>query len=250
MTVVVSGMVHMAALASASQLEAVQSPLRALTTISVDLIELPFLTDVVEPKPEAVIPAEPKPTPVVETPPPPEPVTTPVVAPTAEPIPATAEAANVMTTDDSADMPSETENTVVSDSNSDKLGSGLVSQDGLAKHGTAGAKRDGVVGGSGRTKRRQLPLSNAVEKPPKLLAKAAPSYPRRAKRRGMEGDIKIALIINERGSVARAKIISGPSIFHESVLAAVKSWRFTPPYDRGHRVSVRAFQTINFSLAN
>jgi len=56
------------------------------------------------------------------------------------------------------------------------------------------------------------------------------SYPRIAKRRGMQGSVKVRFMISSSGQLLNIKILSGPKVFHSSTKNAIKrSLPYTPP---------------------
>jgi len=58
-------------------------------------------------------------------------------------------------------------------------------------------------------------------------------YPPAAQRKGIEGAVIVMFDVMENGAVANAHIVSGPAEFHETVLKAAASWRFTPAKQDG-----------------
>ncbi|MEA2029418.1 MAG: TonB family protein [Campylobacterota bacterium] len=56
------------------------------------------------------------------------------------------------------------------------------------------------------------------------------SYPRIAKRRGMQGSVKVRFMISSSGKLLNIKILSGPKVFHSSTKSAIKrSLPYAPP---------------------
>jgi len=56
------------------------------------------------------------------------------------------------------------------------------------------------------------------------------SYPRIAKRRGMQGSVKVRFTISPSGKLVNIKILSGPKVFHSSTKDAIKrSLPYAPP---------------------
>lgn len=82
------------------------------------------------------------------------------------------------------------------------------------------------------------------------LVRIAPSYPSRAARLGIEGWVKMEVLINSKGEVDSVKILeSRPSkIFNRAAIKAIKRWRFRPKIVAGKAVSRTAEQQINFKL--
>jgi protein TonB len=94
----------------------------------------------------------------------------------------------------------------------------------------------------------------AVEEPPQPVGGLASIqnkivYPVAAKSLGIEGKVLIQAIIDERGNVAKAKVIKGiGSGCDEAALDAVKSSKFTPGKQRGKNVRVQITIPIIFKL--
>jgi protein TonB len=78
-----------------------------------------------------------------------------------------------------------------------------------------------------------------------------PRYPRRARERGWEGTVKLRLLIDIDGTVARVEIVesSGFPILDREAERAVQDWTFHPARDAaGNAVPVSKVQPVRFSL--
>lgn len=77
-----------------------------------------------------------------------------------------------------------------------------------------------------------------------------PRYPRRARESGIEGWVKLAIVVSPEGKVTEARVVdSEPKhIFDRAVLEAIKRWRFKPTYKDGRAVVQRVVQEISFRL--
>ncbi|WP_169051575.1 energy transducer TonB, partial [Neptunomonas sp. XY-337] len=75
-----------------------------------------------------------------------------------------------------------------------------------------------------------------------------PRYPRMARRRGVEGEVRVLITIGPGGRVKYAEIeqSSGSQALDQAAMKAVRQWRFTP-HTRGF---VRARAPITFSLTS
>ncbi|MBO4441370.1 TonB family protein [bacterium] len=63
---------------------------------------------------------------------------------------------------------------------------------------------------------------------PKVISPAAPDYPPSLEEEGVEGEVRLELVISEKGSVIQAKVLkSDHELFSGSALEAVKKYRFT-----------------------
>lgn len=58
-------------------------------------------------------------------------------------------------------------------------------------------------------------------------------YPPAAQRKGIEGTVVVMFDVTETGTVANAHVVSGPAEFHETVLKAAATWRYTPAKQDG-----------------
>ena len=52
----------------------------------------------------------------------------------------------------------------------------------------------------------------------------APEMPRRAVKDGIEGVVKVQIVV-KNGAVQDVTVLSGPKVFHEAVIAAVKHYK-------------------------
>ena len=77
-----------------------------------------------------------------------------------------------------------------------------------------------------------------------------PKYPRAARKRGYEGEVKLKVFVLESGKVGKIEIIrpSGYKILDNSALEAVKNWVFIPGKQNGKEVSSWVTVPINFQL--
>jgi len=83
------------------------------------------------------------------------------------------------------------------------------------------------------------------------LVRIAPKYPRKAARLGMEGWVKLEVVINARGTVDEAKVIDAVPrrVFNSAALRAIKRWKFRPKILNGRAVSRTAVQKMQFKLS-
>ena len=59
-----------------------------------------------------------------------------------------------------------------------------------------------------------------------LLHGSMPEYPKRAIEQKVEGDVDVAVSIDDRGEVVDARVLSGPEEFRRSTLQAVLQWHY------------------------
>jgi TonB family protein len=85
----------------------------------------------------------------------------------------------------------------------------------------------------------------------KLIRKVAPVYPEQAKREGIQGTVKLTVIINEDGLVY--EIRNNPEnnpILEEAAIDAVKEWKYSSTLLNGMPVPVMATVTVIFRLSD
>ena len=89
-----------------------------------------------------------------------------------------------------------------------------------------------------------------LDAPLTTVARIPPLYPLKARRRGVEGWVKVRLLVNEQGDVSSITIVEAePSgIFEKSVRNCVASWRFQPGTVGGVPVKAQVETVIHFTL--
>ncbi len=82
------------------------------------------------------------------------------------------------------------------------------------------------------------------------LVKIAPSYPRQARTRGIEGWVKVGIKISKTGSVLDVEILEAEPrrIFDRTTIRAVFRWKFKPEVVEGQTVENYSTQVIHFAL--
>ena len=198
----------------------------------------PITTRRPEPEPKRtppVVPA-PAPRPVDPPAPPPAPVPLPqVVAPVATTPAETADRAGVL-----ADAP------VASESHGSGSGNGVGSGQGTGiGEGTGSGIGPGSGGGTGGGPYR--PGSGIT--PPGLIREVKPDYTEEARRRGVEGDVVLEIVVRADGGVGGVKILQGlGGGLDQRAVEAVRQWRFSPARRYGTPVDVLVEVAVEFTL--
>lgn len=83
------------------------------------------------------------------------------------------------------------------------------------------------------------------------LARIAPQYPRAAQIDGIEGTVKLEVIVNSDGSVRSAKVLQAKprGVFEAVAVTAMLKWKFKPRVVDGKPVEQRGVQELNFTLS-
>jgi periplasmic protein TonB len=191
-----------------------------------------------DPEPK-VVPPPVRPEPVarpIEPPPAPAPAPLPqVVAPVATAPADTRDRAGVL-----ADAPSE------SDSHGSGSGSGVGTGQGPGiGEGTGAGIGPGSGGGTGGGPYR--PGSGITA--PGLLREVRPDYTEEARRRGLEGDVVLEIVVRSDGTVGDIKVLQGLSGgLNQRAIDAVRQWRFSPARRFGTPVDVMVEVAVEFKL--
>lgn len=75
-----------------------------------------------------------------------------------------------------------------------------------------------------------------------------PSYPKSARKQGLQGDVLVRVLISEKGKIVRAVALNGPQSFREAAEKAVSHWRYVPYVENGQPVAVQTWVTFHFEL--
>jgi protein TonB len=89
-----------------------------------------------------------------------------------------------------------------------------------------------------------------LDGPLTTLTRIPPVYPVQARRRGIEGWVKVAFIVDESGRVGEISILEAEpeGIFERSVERCVSGWRFKPGTVEGMPVKAQVETVIRFEL--
>lgn len=93
-------------------------------------------------------------------------------------------------------------------------------------------------------------LARQVDVFPKSIGKIEPIYPEEARRRNLEGSLKLMLKIDDLGRVQEAEVVEAmpPGVFDEAALAAFRNARFKPAMRDGRPVRYQAYMRVDFRL--
>lgn len=77
-----------------------------------------------------------------------------------------------------------------------------------------------------------------------------PTYPMEARRKKIEGWVRVEMTVLEDGTVADVKVREAKpqGVFEQAAVAAVTRWKFRPAAEDGKAVRRRAAQTLRFEL--
>jgi periplasmic protein TonB len=85
--------------------------------------------------------------------------------------------------------------------------------------------------------------------PPSLLREVRPDYPEDARRRSIEGDVVLEIVVRHDGSVGDVRVLHGlGDSLDQRAVQAVRQWRFAPARRRGEPVDVLVEVSVEFKL--
>ena len=82
----------------------------------------------------------------------------------------------------------------------------------------------------------------------RLIDQVRPVYPPEAKASGLQGKVRLRVMVGKDGSVKRVDIREGESAFATAAETAVKQWRYEPVLLDGQPVDVLVDVVVNFTL--
>jgi periplasmic protein TonB len=74
-------------------------------------------------------------------------------------------------------------------------------------------------------------------------------YTEDARRRGVEGEVLLEIVVRRDGSVGDVRLVNGlPDGLNDRAMAAVRQWRFSPARRLGQAVDVIVEVAVQFKL--
>ena len=89
-----------------------------------------------------------------------------------------------------------------------------------------------------------------VDEVPRVVRSVQPEYPFAAKKKHIEGQVVVRMLVTSQGKPEHLSIHSSepPGVFDQSALAAAKRWRFQPGRYAGQDVDTWVLLPFNFEL--
>jgi protein TonB len=83
----------------------------------------------------------------------------------------------------------------------------------------------------------------------KLVKRVPPKYPAEAKAAGIEGLVRLEVLIGKEGTVKDIKVLAGPEELRPPTLEAIRQWQWKPTTVNGQAVEVITQIDVNFELS-
>jgi protein TonB len=86
------------------------------------------------------------------------------------------------------------------------------------------------------------------EQQKRLVHDAQPAYPDVARQAGVEGTVRLRIVVGKDGGVQEIRPLAGPLVLVNAAIAAVKEWRYKPLILDGEAQPVVTTVIIEFRL--
>lgn len=83
---------------------------------------------------------------------------------------------------------------------------------------------------------------------PVIFDRRTPLYPETARRRHIQGEVVLEVIVGKDGMVKKVTLVSGDPILRQAAIDAVQQWRFSPGTMAGETIETNTRVTVNFSF--
>jgi TonB family protein len=96
---------------------------------------------------------------------------------------------------------------------------------------------------------KQAPLRiSSVVMQNMLVHQVAPKYPESARKKNIQGIVKLDVIVGKDGSVKSVKVTDGQKDLGKAAVKAVKQWKYKPTLLQGKPVEVETTVDLQFHL--
>lgn len=82
----------------------------------------------------------------------------------------------------------------------------------------------------------------------KLIRMIQPTYPLLAKQARIQGVVRLHVVVDEKGNVIEADVMSGHPALEDAAVAAVKQWKYSPTILDGSPTKVTTIVSVVFTL--
>jgi len=92
------------------------------------------------------------------------------------------------------------------------------------------------------------PIFTPYDEAPKMLSTIKITYPKEAKKNGIDGIVTVSVLISKTGLVEEAEIVNGIPELDESAIKAIKKVKFKPGKHKGKPVNVWMDVPVHFEI--
>lgn len=72
----------------------------------------------------------------------------------------------------------------------------------------------------------------------KLVKQVAPKYPKEAKKKRIEGTVRLQIVLDHYGQVIETNLVSGDLLLANAAIEAIREWRYKPTLLNGKPIEV------------
>ena len=94
-----------------------------------------------------------------------------------------------------------------------------------------------------------LPVGGRFE-PPQIVQRVAPDYPTLARQVNASGQVRVEVLIDERGALKSVKVLSGNPILAEAAQRAISKWKFRAATLNGKPIANNMVINVSFNHGN
>ena len=125
--------------------------------------------------------------------------------------------------------------------------------------GELGGLVGGIFGGTGTAvptppvqpqPTKRIVRAGSLLKAPRLIYSVNPEYPTLARQTHIQGTVVVEAVIDERGNVVQARVVSGHPLLIDAALKAVLQWKYEPTSLNGQPISVELQVQMHFNLSS
>jgi protein TonB len=95
---------------------------------------------------------------------------------------------------------------------------------------------------------KRVVRAGSLLKAPRQTLSVNPEYPSLAKQTRIQGMVVVDAIIDEKGNVVQARVVSGHPLLIDAALKAVLQWKYEPTSLNGQPISVELQVQVHFNL--
>jgi len=81
-----------------------------------------------------------------------------------------------------------------------------------------------------------------------LIEHPHPSYPEEAKRKKIQGRVRLGVVVAQDGSVEQVRVVSGNPLLTQAAMEAVRAWKYKPILLNGQAVEVETTVDVIFKI--
>jgi protein TonB len=82
-----------------------------------------------------------------------------------------------------------------------------------------------------------------------IVSGVQPQYPKKARKKRIEGQVLLKILISPKGDVRDIAVESGDPLLASAAINAVKQWKYRPYLMRGRPVELESYVRLNFTLS-